>query len=143
MYAGPSGLSVYVAAVDRYTTHNFGIYTQSATGASIGTPDPAIADRHSNEYAFVGELGYLIGNHIEPFGRYEYLRLLGTAPGSDNYVQIITAGVNYFFVGHRAKLTGQASYLPKGIPIDDTPNDIFTNNGNGEFLFDAQFQLLL
>ena len=143
MYADQKGLSLYGAVVDRYTTHNFGIYTQSPTGASIGTPDPAVAGRHTNEYSFVGEAGYLIQQHWEPFGRYEYFKLQGTAAGSENYIQAITGGVNYYFYGHRAKLTGQATFLPNGIPIDDGPNDVYTNNGNGEFLFDAQFQLLL
>jgi hypothetical protein len=143
MYADQHGLSIYAAAVDRYTTHNFGIYTQSPTGANIGTPDPAVANAHTNEYAFVGEVGYLFQQHWEPFGRYEYMKLQGTVARSENYVQIISAGLNYYFYGHRAKLTGQCSFLPNGIPIDDGPNDIFTNNGEGEFLFDAQFQLLL
>jgi hypothetical protein len=143
MYAGPAGLSLYVAGVDRYTTSNFGIYTQSATGASIGTPDPAVANRHTNEYSLLGQVGYVIAGHLEPFGRYEYMKLQGTPAGSHNYVQIITAGANYYFVAHRCKLTAQASYFPNGFPIDDSPSDLFANNGNGIFLFETQFQLLL
>ena len=38
---------------------------------------------------------------------------------------------------------GQATYLPKGIPIDDTSADILANNGHQEVVFIAQFQLLL
>jgi hypothetical protein len=143
VYACPCGLSLYGAAVDRYTTSNFGIYTQSATGASIGTPDPAVANKHTNEYSLLGQVGYVIGGHLEPFGRYEYMKLQGTPAGSHNYVQIITGGLNYYFYAHRLKLTGQASYLPNGIPIDDSPSDIFTNNGEGIFLFEAQLQLLI
>ncbi|MDB5333208.1 MAG: hypothetical protein JWP03_4359, partial [Phycisphaerales bacterium] len=33
---------------------------------------------------------------------------------------------------------------PNGIPIDDTPNDVLlSGGGHGEFVFIAQFQLLL
>jgi hypothetical protein len=143
-YAAPCGFNAYGAVVDRYTTHNFGIYTQSATGASIGTPDPAVANKATNEYSLMLQGGYNIDQHWEPFGRMEYMRLQGTAAGSRNYVQAYTAGVNYYFVGHRAKFTAQGTYLPKGIPIDDTPNDVLTNgSGHGEFVFVAQFQLLL
>jgi hypothetical protein len=142
-YARPGGLNLYGAAVDRYTNHNFGIYTQSATGASIGTPDPKVADSSTNEYSFMLQAGYLINKNWEPFGRYEYIHLEGTPAGSHNYVQSIVGGVNYYFVGHRAKLTLQMNYLPHGIPIDDSPNDVFTNNGKGELLGEIQFQLLI
>ena len=42
-YSDPSGLSLYGAFVDRYTNHNFGFAGQTGTGASFGTPDPAVA----------------------------------------------------------------------------------------------------
>jgi hypothetical protein len=144
MYADQNGFNLYGAAVDRYTDHNFGIYTQSATGASIGTPNPAVAGRSTNEYAGLMQVGYLINNHWEPFGRYEYMRLQGTPAGSQNYVQAITGGVNYYFYGHRAKITAQLEYLPKGIPINDTPSDTLVSpGGNHEFSGIVQFQLLL
>ncbi|MDB5358522.1 MAG: phosphate-selective porin family protein [Phycisphaerales bacterium] len=144
VFAEERGFNVYGAVVDRYTTHNFGIYTQSPTGANIGTPNPAVANHATNEYSLLLQGGYKFDQHWEPFGRYEYMRLQGTVAGSRNYVQVLTGGVNYYFYGHRAKLTAQAAYLPNGIPIDDTPNDVLTNgDGHGEFVFIAQFQLLL
>jgi hypothetical protein len=143
-YAQPNGINVYGAFVDRYTNHNFGIYTQSATGASIGTPDPAVANHATNEYSVLGEVGYVFNNRIEPFGRYEYMRLQGTAAGSQNYVHVITAGANFFFQGNRLKLTPEIIYLPRGIPIDDTPSDTFTSAKNrGEVIGEIQLQLLL
>ena len=144
MYADQHGLSLFGAAADRYTDHNFGLATQSATGASFTAPSATVANRPTNEYSLVGQAGYLFFNHLEPFGRYEYIHVAGDAAGSHNYFSDITTGVNYYFYGHRAKLTGQASYLPDGIPLDDTPNDVLTNPGkHGEFLFVAQFQLLI
>jgi hypothetical protein len=34
-------------------------------------------------------------------------------------------------------------YLPDGIPINDTSSDVLANNKHQEFVFIAQFQLLL
>jgi len=143
-YASPIGLNFYGAYVGRYTNHNFGIPSQTATGASFGTPDPKVANRSTYESSVLGEVGYLIEHHWEPFGRYEYFNLRGTAAGSKNDFSCITAGVNYYFVGHRAKLTAEAIYLPQGIPIDDGASDVLTNpGGRGELSGVVQFQLLL
>jgi hypothetical protein len=143
-YADPSGLNFYGAYVNRYTTHNFGFQTQSATGASIGTPDPAVAGKATDEYSILGEAGYIIGGHFEPFGRFEIFKVQGTAAGSRNYFQVLTAGTNYYFVGHRAKLTAEVEYLPNGIPFDDGASDIYTSAPKkGELMGEVQFQLLL
>ena len=86
----------------------------------------------------------LTADKWEPYGRFEYMKLAGTPAGSDNYVTEFAVGLNYYLVGHRAKFTVQAEYLPNGIPISDTPSDILASpNGHGEFSFVAQFQLLL
>ena len=144
MYANENGLSIYGAAVDRYTNHNFGIYTQSATGATIIAPPASVLNMATNEYSLLIQAGYIIEGHWEPFGRAEYMKLQGTAAGSRNYVQAYTAGVNYYFHGHRAKVTVQATYLPQGIPIDDTPDDVLaTAPGKAEVSGVVQFQLLL
>jgi hypothetical protein len=144
MYADEHGLSLFGSFADRYTTNNFGLYSQTATGASFSTPGSDVANKVTNEYALVGEVGYLIAKQFEPFGRYEYIHVAGDANGSRNYFSEITAGMNYYWFGHRAKLTGQAVYLPTGSPIDDTANDILASpNGRGEFLFVGQFQLLI
>ncbi|HVS40422.1 MAG TPA: hypothetical protein VMS17_32995, partial [Gemmataceae bacterium] len=126
-YAMPNGINFYGAVVDRYTNHNFGIATQSPTGASIAAPTAAVANHATNEYSVVGEAGYVFNNFIEPYGRVEYMHLMGTAAGSNNWIQIYTAGVNFFFQGNRLKVTPQIIYLPRGIPIDDGPNDIYTS----------------
>lgn len=143
-YADPSGLSVYGSFVDRYTTHNFGIATQSPTGASIAAPPAAVAGLHTNEYAAMAEVGYVFDNHIEPYGRVEYMHLQGTAAGSNNWVQVYTAGCNFYFYGNRFKLTPQIIYLPKGLPIDDGPSDVYTSApGKGEIVGEVQLQFLL
>jgi hypothetical protein len=143
MYATPGGLSLYGAVVDRYTNHNFGFQTASAAGASIGTPGANVAGESTNEYAFMLQGGYIIDKRWEPFARYEFIHVAGTPAGSKNYFSNITGGVNYYFVGHRAKLTAQLQYLPDGMPFDDSANGLLTNNGNGELSAILQFQLLL
>ena len=85
------------------------------------------------------------GSHIpsftHPFGRFEYMKLQGNPVGR-NYIPAVTAGVNYYFFGHGAKLTAQATYLPHGIPIDDTANDVLAvPSGRSEITASVQFQL--
>ena len=141
-YAGPCGLNAYGAFVDRYTNHNFGIYTQSATGASITAPPASVLGHNTNEYGALIQVGYNIDQHWEPFGRFEYMKLMGTAVTAKRYIPAITGGLNYYFYGHGAKLTAQATYLPHGIPIDDTPNDVLAMPSNkGELVGEVQFQL--
>ena len=143
-YASPSGLSFYGAFASRYTNHNFGIYTQSPTGASIAAPPAAIANHATEEYGVMGEVGYVFNNHIEPYGRVEYMHLQGTATGSNNWIQVYTGGVNFYFYGNRFKLTPQVIYLPRGLPIDDGPSDVYTSKpGRGEIVGEVQLQVLL
>ena len=144
MYADPNGLSVYGAFVDRYTNHNFGIYNVSSTGTSLVAPPASVLNKATNEYAAVLQAGYLIGKHWEPYGRFEYIHVAGTAAGTKTYIPVTAAGVNYYFYGHRAKLTGQVTYLPNGMPFDDTPNDVLASpGGKSEFSGVLQFQLFL
>lgn len=144
MYADQGGLLVYGAFVDRYTTHNFGIWSQTATGGSITQTNPAVTGRATNEYAPMIEAGYTFANHIEPFGRFEYMHLAGTKAGSQNWVQVLTGGCNIFFYGHRLKLTPEVIFLPKGLPIDDGASDVYTSApGKGEIVGEVQLQLLI
>ena len=144
MYADPCGFSLYGSFIDRFTNHNFGQYQPTITGASITAPPAAVLNKATNEYAAVLQAGYLIGTHWEPYGRFEYIHVVATAGGSHNYIPVIAGGVNYYFVGHRCKLTGQVLYLPKGCPFDDTTNDVLAMpGGKGEFSGVLQFQLFL
>ena len=92
MYADQTGLLLYGELVDRYTSHNFGAYTQTAAGASIITPDPAVAGGHTNEYSVLMEGGYIINRRIEPFARYEFMHLQGDAAGSRNSISTSSPG---------------------------------------------------
>ncbi len=142
-YADPTGVLVYGEFLDRYTTHNFGYYTQSAQGASINAGNSAVAGRSTNEYSVMLEGGYLIAQHYEPFLRYEIMHLAGTPAGSRNNLQDITGGVNWWVYGHRLKVTGEIMWLPQGLPFDDSPTDEFASPHHGEIVYEAQLQLVL
>ncbi|HET6246577.1 MAG TPA: hypothetical protein VFE47_02675 [Tepidisphaeraceae bacterium] len=139
-----SGLSLYGAVVDRYTTHNFGYYTQGTGGASISAGDPAVAGRPTNEYALVGQVAYLIDQKFEPFGRWEYIKLQGTPAGSRNYINALAGGLNYYVHSRELKLTGEVLYLPQGLPFNDTASDeLINSNGKGELVYEVQLELVL
>jgi hypothetical protein len=144
MYADQNGLSLYGGVMDRYTNHNFGFYQPTITGTNLIAPPATVLNKHTNEYAAFIQAGLLIGKHWEPYGRFEYIHVAGTAAGTDTYIPAVAGGVNYYFYGHRVKLTAQVQYLPKGLPFDDTPNDVLTSLKNkGEISGTVQFQLVL
>lgn len=127
-YENTNGLGLYGAGIGRYTYN-------SHTGKS-----------HTYDYDLLIQASYLFNPNWEVFGRYDYLYLdnSGGALGTHkNNVNELTAGVNYYFQGHAAKFTLDATYLPNGAPISDTANDILANDGHNEFVFRAQFQLLI
>jgi hypothetical protein len=91
------------------------------------------------------QAGYLLDRNIEPFARVDYTHLDGAAePGilQDNLYEL-TAGVNYYLLGQRAKVTLDASWLPNGSPLDVNYLDILQNNAHNEYLLRCQFQLAL
>jgi hypothetical protein len=144
MYADQHGLSLYGGVMDRYTNHNFGFYQPTITGTSLTAPPATVLNKHTNEYAAFIQAGFLIDKHWEPYGRFEYIHVAGTAAGSNNYIPAVAGGVNYYFFGHRVKMTAQLQYLPKGLPFDDTPNDVLTSLKNkGEMSGTVQFQLVI
>jgi hypothetical protein len=140
-YGSTTGLFLYGSYIGRYTRHNLGIPNGGGVGGSLATP--GVSGRDTYEPSLELQASYLIDHHWEPFVRYEYLHLAGTAAGSDNEVQEITGGFGYWFHGHNAKLSTQLMYLPKGIPINDTGNDVLSNNKHGELVFMEQFQFML
>ncbi len=90
--------------------------------------------------------GYVVKQRWEPFVRYEYLsfdRAELPATAGHSSMNDITAGVNYYFLRHRAKLTGDVMYLPTGSPVDLDSADILANPSGSEIVFQLQFQLMI
>lgn len=140
-YDSPSGFMVYAAYLGRYTRHNGGaIGTNggfSGAGASFNTYDSTVRLMAA----------YLIGGHFEPFARYEYLHINPhelPATAAHDFISDVTLGFNYYFYGHRAKITAAASYLPDGSPISNTFSDLLaTPHSGNEVIVQAQVQVIL
>ena len=64
-------------------------------------------------------------------------------PGDNEDFYEITAGVNYYFMKHNAKVTVDVGYLPEGSPVGITGAGIFASDDNDQFYVRGQFQLLL
>lgn len=124
------GLGLYGAYLGRYTRNN-----KIFSTARADTYDWSVRTQAS--YAF--------DQHWEPFARYSFMSLDGKtiAPGLHGSVHEITAGVNYYFYGQSAKLTGDIDYLPDGSPISDDGTGVLRNGGGTEFLLRVNFQLTL
>lgn len=95
--------------------------------------------------AAIAQAAYLLSSRFEIFARYDYTHLDGRAiPGiiNDN-VHEITLGANYYFHGHQAKATLDASWLPNGSPADAEGAGILQDDGHPELVIRAQFQLAI
>jgi Phosphate-selective porin O and P len=135
-YKMTGGLALYAAYYGRYTKDS---------PAAIDAPGAAPAALHNlYDWGVVAQASYMINPKLEIFGRYGYLDLDsdGLASGTENHVHEITAGGNYYFEGHNAKLTLDGGYLPNGAPIADDGAGILASK-NDEFYLRCQFQLLL
>jgi hypothetical protein len=129
---GPLGL--YAAFYGRYTDDN-----------RVNTT--AAARQNTYDWGAVGQAAYLLADgKWEPFVRYTYIGLDSEefAPGTDaNDVHEFTLGANYYWRGHAAKFTVDASWLPSGSPVNETGSGVLANPGQNEYILRAQFQLLL
>jgi hypothetical protein len=140
-YNLPCGLSLYAAYLGRYVRHDAGSPATDGNPAS-GAPVFASADTYDATARVMA--AYLIGNHFEPFVRYEYLRFDDrefTSP-TNNDMSDITLGFNYYFFGHRAKATFGTSYLPQGSPVSNTIGDLLPTHRGQELIVQTQVQLI-
>jgi hypothetical protein len=94
------------------------------------------------------QVGYMLENRWEPFGRYSIVvvddALLLTPDAEDTFHEL-TVGANYYLSddwGHGAKFTIDGGYLPNGSPTNVGGIGVLESNGD-QFYLRAQFQLLL
>lgn len=91
----------------------------------------------------VAQAGYLLTDKLEAFGRYALVKFDDTGDDEDTFNEF-TAGVNYYFAGHAAKLTVDAVWLPDGAPSNDSGIGHLDPDADEEqFVVRGQFQLLL
>jgi hypothetical protein len=128
----------------------------SLMGAGYGwhfqEPPAALGGKGSlNYYAATAQAGYLFWeDRIEPFARWEWIDVDGrTGPGATN-INLVTAGVNYFFRKHAAKATVDVVWSPDNLNAVNTLGTSLTGIGllsdatnlKNQFVIRAQFQLL-
>lgn len=133
-YKNDRGLAIYGAFIGRYTKNG---------PVSPTAPTGPVNDLY--DFSLLAQCAYLFKNNWEPFVRYDLLNLdeAGLPPGSENIVHTFTAGVNYYMHGHESKFTLDFMYLPNGTPVADEGADVLISDGETEFVFRAQYQLLL
>lgn len=139
-YDLPEGTSVYAAYLGRYTRDNAGPPNTNGqfTAASTGR-----ADTYDTTARFM--VAQLFDQRFEPFFRYEFIQFDSreVPSGLNSIVNDLTLGCNYYFYGHRAKLTAAASYLPNGSPFANAIGDVLTSHRGNEVIAQVQIQLML
>jgi len=128
-------ICLFAAYLGRYVENNQGLVRTN------GGSTAATAGHDTYDATIRIQGGYLIDQHWEPFVRYEYLSLdsAGLPAGSDSTVHEITAGVNYYFRGQRAKFSADVSYLPNGSPVNDDGSGVLIGPGKNQIVLRAQF----
>lgn len=100
-------------------------------------------------YAFLGQVSYNINDKIEPFARYEYITVDNDAVGGA-YLNVITAGANYYFIKHNAKFTLDVVWALDPVTSANTAGQSLSGLGlltddsdkENQIAIRAQFQLL-
>ena len=136
----PQGLTLYGAYLGRYTRHDAGLPNTNGTPASSTS---VASDTYDSTVRLM--VAQLFNDRFEPFARYEYIQFdpHEFTAGTKSTVHDITAGFNYYFYGHRAKITTGATYLPNGCPVGNTISDLLATKHGNEWILQAQFQLIL
>jgi hypothetical protein len=124
----PNGLTLYGAVHGGYTN----------TRGDV--------DDESFDWGALAQVGYLLTDQLELFGRYDIVHLDSANANGDNFNEI-TVGLNYYLGDHgsalhRAKVTIDATYLPDGAPSNQTQAGVLAGDDD-QFVFRAQFQLLI
>lgn len=139
-YDLPEGFSIYAAYLGRYTRNNAGPPTTN--GQSTSPTAPRFDTYDTTARLMVAQL---FDQRIEPFFRFEYIQFdpAEITNGDCSTVPDFTAGCNYYFYGHRAKISAAASYLPNGSPVQSTIGDLLTSHRGNELIGQVQFQLMI
>jgi hypothetical protein len=150
-YGNTRGLGLYGA----YTGRSFNHAAIGSIGSNGGTTGKTIGT-DGYDWSFRGQVSYAIDTHWEPYAQYEYIHLdhSNLPAGARNDIQVLRAGVNYYFHGTQARLTFDVNYLPDGSPVSDdgigllatgaaTKTTGISHGGGNEVIVRAQFQIAL
>lgn len=121
----------------QYETGPIGLF-----GAFVGRYNDKGSSDDIWDWAALIQAGYMLNKQWELFARYDLLEVDGRPDDSESTFHEITLGVNYFIYKH-TKVTVDFLWLPSGAPSNIDSIGILANDGEAEYVFRAQFQLLL
>lgn len=147
--AGGTSVITETADVNYKMTNGWSLYFAGYADQVSNSPVSASAVATHNVYNWgaLAQVGYMFAPKWEAYGRYDFIyfgdnsALLGSS--TQQNVQEISLGVNYYIHGQAAKFTLDVTYLPEGSPVSDSGAGILIDDGHAEFIAAAQFQLLL
>ncbi len=139
---GEADRTVYRHTIDVQfeNTAGLGLYA-----AYLGNAINDHGNGSSYNWGIVAQAGYLLDEHWELFGRYGvsvFEDAVVIAGDAEDVFHEFTAGVNYYFRGHSAKFTLDATYLPDGSPANQPGIGILGGLGE-QIVIRSQFQLLI
>jgi hypothetical protein len=137
---GDSDAFLHTVDVQWENAGGLGIYA-----AYIGNwIDSGVTDDSFYNWGLIFQAGYMVNEQWEVFGRVGFAAfdeaLLSV--GEDEQLCELTFGTTYYMCGNNAKITLDVTYLSGGAPDDAIDQGVLAN-GNNEFVFRGQFQLLL
>lgn len=116
-------------------------------GAGRHTDDDGSGIGDLNQYGLLAQGGvFVVPNRWELFARHEYLFVDGyfssTVPAIRSGVNLSTIGMNWFFLGHNAKLTTDVVYVCEPIPVGSTGAGLVASDDGPQWVFRTGFALL-
>ncbi|MCC6238997.1 MAG: hypothetical protein IT448_01665 [Phycisphaerales bacterium] len=117
--------------------------------ARSGDPEPG-----GDQLGFVTHIGaFIVPDKLDVFARYEYADLRGASVSngsdsvsliSDDKINMLTLGTNYYFSKHRAKLTLDVVYTldPLDSSLSSTSTGLLPDMDRGQTAVRSQLQLL-
>ncbi|MGF1633806.1 MAG: porin [Phycisphaerae bacterium] len=129
-YENATGLGVFAAFLGKYTDFGEDLAGDDVDGADFGV---------------VLQVGYAIPDtNYEVFGRYSGIFLDDdlVAADDEDVINEITAGFNYYFKSHNAKMTIDVVYLPDGLNASNSGLGLLSSEDD-QFAIRGQFQLVL
>ncbi len=125
-------------------TSGLGLYgALHGVSRDVGAGSPVPAGTYY-DWGALAQGAYLFGRSLEGFVRYDVSFLDDDAlpAGAEDTVHEITVGANYYFQGHKVKLTLDVNWLPNGSP-SAVPGLGYLATDDDQVVFRAQLQLFI
>jgi hypothetical protein len=129
-YETAGGLGVYSAVIVRHLESELTARGEDTT-----------------DWGWLIQASYLFAPRWEVFGRYDVVRydqaIAFADGGAEDTFHEVVLGLNYYLAGHRAKITVDLTWLPRGAPFPLLNMDALGGSGDDEIILKGQFQLLI